>query len=350
MRTIVLNEPFRLAVREGPVPEPAPGEALVRVLRAGVCGTDLHAFRGEQPFFTYPRVLGHELAVEIAGFGGGSAGGNLAAGDRCVVNPYLACGRCAACRAGKPNCCARLEVLGVHRDGGMAEFITVPVEQLVLARGLDPDEMALVENQCIGCHAVGRARIRAGETVLVVGAGPIGLGVIRFALLEGARVLVMDRSEERLAFCRSHLAADHFIPPGSDPAEVLRAVSGGALPAVVFDATGSRESMEAAFRYVEHGGRLVFVGLVQGQVSFDDPEFHKRELTVLASRNARPGDFERVIRSMEKKEADVRPFVTHRASFEAVPRAFPEWVAAGEGVVKAVVDFEDPRPEGRRDA
>src|SRR5438067_817264 len=186
MLQIRLEQPGEFIARESSAPVRAEGEALVRIRRIGVCGTDLHAFQGNQPFFTYPRVLGHELAGEIIEIGANDRG--LTVGDRVAIEPYLACDECRACRSGRYNCCARLEVLGVHRDGGMQELLAAPIRLLHRSERLALEQLALVETLGIGFHAVERAALAPGESVLVVGAGPIGLAVSQFALLAGARV------------------------------------------------------------------------------------------------------------------------------------------------------------------
>jgi threonine dehydrogenase-like Zn-dependent dehydrogenase len=177
MQTIVLNEPEHFVLTDTPQPgDPAPGQALVRVRNIGICGTDLHAYRGRQPFFSYPRILGHELGVEVVAVGDNNA--SLKPGDQCAVEPYLNCGHCIACRRGMTNCCTTLKVLGVSTDGGMREYITLPVNKLHKSEKLGLDQLAIVETLCIGAHAVSRAQPEPGETALVVGAGPIGLTVI----------------------------------------------------------------------------------------------------------------------------------------------------------------------------
>ena len=174
MQTIVLETPGSFTQVDRPdAPGPGPGEALVSVRRIGICGTDLHAFRGRQPFFQYPRVLGHELGVEVLAVGEGVEA--ICPGDRCAIEPYLNCGKCIACRHGKTNCCASLQVLGVHTDGGMCERLIVPASKLHKSLTLTLDQLALVETLGIGAHAVDRAALMAGEVVLVIGAGPIGL-------------------------------------------------------------------------------------------------------------------------------------------------------------------------------
>lgn len=343
VRTVRLAEPFRLETVDIPEPKPAPGEALVRVRQIGVCGTDIHAYRGEQPFITYPRVLGHELAVEIVevnpardAWDAGS-GNSLSPGTLCVVIPYLECGRCVACRAGKTNCCERLEVYGVHRDGGMAEWMTVPLEKLIPAAQLSPDAIALVENQSIGAHAVRRAGVRSDEYVLLIGAGSIGLGVVAAAKRRGARVIVLDVDREKLNFCRRVLGVEHTVEAGDSALEAVRSITSGDLATAVFDATGNLQSMNEAYQFAAHGGRLAYVGIVRANLSIPDPELHKRELTILASRNATRDDFLFVMEGMEAGELDVAALVTHRARLEELPTAMEAWTAPGAGVLKAMV-------------
>jgi len=338
MHAIRLEAPGRLQPAELPSPPaPGPGEARVRVRRIGICGTDLHAFGGRQPFFTYPRVLGHELGVEVLAVGPDAA--PLRVGDRCAVEPYLNCGACIACRRGKPNCCAALQVLGVHVDGGMTEELVLPARKLHPSARLTLEQLALVETLGIGCHAVGRAGIEAGESVLVIGAGPIGLAVMQFAAEAGGRVIALDVNPARLEFCRRQLGVTAAVDAGAgDPAATLRELAGGDLPTAVFDATGNPASMQASFAHAAPGGRLIFVGLFPGAVSFDDPQFHRRELTLLASRNALPADFRRIIALVEAGRIDTTPWITHRAALADLPGAFPAWTRPETGVIKAMVE------------
>lgn len=311
----------------------------MRVHRVGVCGTDIHAFNGKQPFFSYPRILGHELGVEVLAVGAGVT--NVKPGDRCAVEPYLNCGKCIACRRGKPNCCTDLKVLGVHTDGGHRERIVVPAVKLHPSATLSFDQLALVETLGIGAHAVDRASLDAGETVAVIGAGPIGLSVIQFALAADAKVIVIDVNEARLAFCRDRLGVHGLIDArgGADVVAKLKELGGGDLPTAVFDATGNAKSMAAAFEYPAHGGKLVFVGLFPGDVTFNDPNFHRRELTLYASRNARPDDFGRILRLIESGKVDTTPWITHRAPLADVPALFESWTKPETGVLKAMIEL-----------
>ncbi len=324
MKQVVLEQPGRFALQEGAPPAPRAGEALVRVRRVGVCGTDLHAFEGRQPYFTYPRILGHELAAEV--IEAPENGSGLGAGDRCAVEPYVSCGECRACRKGKPNCCERLRVLGVHTDGGMREWLAVPLERLHKSERLDFDRLVLVEPLSIGAHAVARSGLSEGEEVMVVGAGPIGLAVVQFALVAGGRVRVLEVNPIRRTF------AERFgveVLPAADPATA-------GLADVVFDATGNAAAMAESFARVSPGGRLVFVGLVQGTVALDDPLFHGREITLLATRNS-ANEFPRIIRLIEDGRIDTAPWITHRMSLEQVPARFPG-LTQERNFIKAVIE------------
>ncbi len=338
MKTIVLDKPGAFRACETDFPSSvSDGEALVRVHRLGVCGTDLHAYRGKQPFFEYPRILGHELGVEIVEVGANDYGLNV--GDRCAIEPYLNCGGCIACRRGKPNCCTDMKVFGVHVDGGMREQMVAPVEKLHASQRLSFDQLALVETISIGAHAVRRASVQPGETTLVIGCGPIGLGAMAMARAEGADVIALDVNESRLAFCQSSLGIEPVVTAGGDAVDTIKDLSMGEFPTVVIDCTGNKDSMRDALNYLSHGGRLVYVGLFIGDFSLPDPEFHKRETTLLSSRNATSEDMQHVIRCMENGQVDIQPWITHRVASDAMLGEFESWLDPTAGVVKAVVEW-----------
>ena len=327
MKAVILREPKNFEVIDTRDPlSPETNEVQLRVKRVGICGTDLHAYVGNQPFFTYPRVLGHELALEVIDIGPTAIQHNLSIGDLCCVRPYMNCGTCDACQRGFENACLHNKVLGVHRDGGMQELINLPVDKLHKSSILSENELALVEMLSIGCHAVRRAQIIPGETVLVVGIGPIGLGVAQFAHIAGAHVIALDVSAPRLQIANNQAAIEHTIDGKEDVFEQIQAIMRDRLPTVVFDATGNAASMMKSFNYIAHGGRLVFVGLFQGDVTFNDPEFHRRELTLLASRNATAQDFDQVISVLETKRIDVQPWITNCSSPEQMIHDFPKWL------------------------
>ncbi len=337
MKGIVCEEIERFELLELPEPVMGDGEAIIRVKRVGICGTDLHAFKGNQPFFSYPRILGHELAGYVEQVG--DRPGGLSVGDQVSVIPYMHCGQCIACRDGKTNCCVSMKVLGVHIDGGMRERISVPVTHLIRTSGLTLDQSAVLEPLAIGAHAVRRSGLRSGETALVIGGGPIGLGVMAFAKYAGARVIAMDINEERLEFCRSWASADETVNALHEPKERLAELTNGEFPTVVFDATGNAKSMTDAFGLTAHGGKLVYVGLVKADITFNDPEFHKRELTLMGSRNATKEDFDHVFEAVKSGVIDVGRYITHRSTLLEMIGEFGSWLKPESKVIKAMVEL-----------
>ncbi|MER0439779.1 zinc-binding alcohol dehydrogenase family protein [Emticicia sp. W12TSBA100-4] len=338
MKTIILNKPqeFQLISRDFD-DTLAENEALLKIHRIGICGTDYHAYRGRQPFFSYPRVLGHELGAEVIGLGSTAGASGIKIGDKVSVEPYLNCGVCQPCQNGKTNCCESLKVLGVHVDGGMAEYLKVPVNKLHKSAILEYEQLALVETLGIGSHAVQRANVTENDIVLVIGAGPIGLSVIQFAKINGAKIAVMDFSKQRLEFANEAIGIDESIIASEDfSADDLRKILKGNMPTVVFDATGNAQSMMKAFSYVAFGGKLVYVGLFQGDVTFFDPDFHRREITLFASRNALPADFKHIISKMESGQINTKAWLTHEAAFDDLPTIFETWLDPKSHVIKAM--------------
>ena len=346
MTTLVLAKPGRWTSREEPAPtaaDLAAGEALLRVRALGVCGTDLHAFRGTQPFFTYPRVLGHELGVEVVAVAPDVS--RVRPGDRCAVRPYYSADADdQAVRRGLPNCGDALRVLGVHVDGGMRPYLRYRADALHPSATLDYDRLALAEPLAIGRHAADRAGATAADQVLIIGAGPIGLATALFVAESGARLLVADLAADKIAQARRLLtgAETLVVPPGGLPPGVLRGRLGGDLPTVVIDATGHAGSMNGCVDLAAPGGTVVFVGLHQGEVRFTDTTFHKKELTLRASRAALPEDFERVIRALEDGSLDPRPLITHRLAFGRVATDFTGLYELGDSLTKAIIDFPAP--------
>lgn len=335
MNALVCTTPGQFAYQEAKKPVLMPGRAILKIKQIGICGTDLHAFDGTQPYFSYPRILGHELATELVEADGAP---DFRPGEAITFIPYFNCGHCIACRSGKPNCCVQIQVSGVHIDGGMVEYLSVPSYSLVHGEGLGYDELALVEPLAIGAHGVRRAAVQPDEFVLVVGAGPIGLGIMEFARMAGATVIALDLNESRLEFCRERLGVSHTInAKAPDVIEQLRAITNGDMPTVVIDATGSLRAINQAFAYLAHGGRYVLVGLQKGDISFSHPEFHKREATLMSSRNATRADFERVIASMKKGLVNPKTYITHRVAFGQVGNEFAGWLDPAAGVIKAMV-------------
>lgn len=335
MLTVVCAEPGRLEVQQRARPARGPGEVLLRVRRVGVCGTDLHIYTGNQPYLSYPRVMGHELSGVVVE---AEPGSGLAAGDPVYVMPYLSCGRCVACRQGKTNCCVSLQVLGVHRDGAFTEYLSVPQAFVHRAEGITLDQAAMLEFLAIGAHAVRRGEVQPGQRVLVVGAGPIGLGTMLFARLRGAQVVALDGRADRLEVAQRDIAVAAVVPLGAGDEAALARMTGGEFFDVVFDATGSAQAMERGLRFVAHGGRYVLVSIVQDDLRLPDPEFHKREATLLASRNATTADFETVLAAMRAGQVPHRALATHRLALAELPGRFADLLDPAQRVVKAIVE------------
>jgi alcohol dehydrogenase len=337
MKALSLEAPKQFRRVDIPPPsKPRRGEALVRVHRVGVCGTDISGYLGKMPFFSYPRIPGHELGVEVLEVGQDVV--NVQPGDRCSVEPYINDPNSYASRRGRPNCCEKLEVLGVHRDGGLRPELIVPARKLHAAHKLTFDQLALVEPLAIGCHACHRAGPQSDESVLIIGAGPIGLATLEFVRLTGAKISVLDMNESRLEFCRRVMGVRHTLVPSPNLENDLRELTGGHLLDVVIDATGNNRSMSNAFGYIAHGGRLVFVGITTDEVTFRHPVFHKPEGTLLCSRNALPEDFDNIIQLIEEGRIDTRPWITHRAVFDDVIDVFPSYTKPDTGVIKAIIE------------
>ena len=337
MKALVCTQPGNFEYETAPQPVLTQGNAIIKIKRIGICGTDLHAFEGTQPYFNYPRILGHELAGELIEFKNAPG---FQKGEQVTIIPYFNCGICIACRSGKPNCCVNIKVCGVHIDGGMAEYLSVPSYSLVHSNGLSLDELALIEPLAIGAHGIKRAGVTPGEFVLIMGAGPIGLGTMEFARIAGGNVIAMDINDSRLQFCKDKLKVDHAINAlSSNVIEQLMNITHGDMPTVVIDATGSQQAINNGFQYMAHGGRYVLIGLQKGDISFSHSEFHKREGTLMSSRNATRPDFEHVMDAMKKGLIDPLTYITHRAGFDQVKDKFPSWLKAETGVIKAMVSF-----------
>ncbi len=336
MDYIVCQEPGKFMLKQKAPPQALEGEALLKIRKIGICGTDLHAYAGNQPFFSYPRILGHELAASILEIDQHPV---LKAGDNVVVMPYLSCGSCIACRRGKSNCCSSMKVLGVHTDGGMQEIISLPTDLLIPAPRLSLDEMAIVEPLAIGAHALRRANILTDEFVLVIGCGPIGLGLLKQVQLMGAKAIAMDVNEQRLQFASGEMGIPHVIKADDQALAVLSEITDKDLPTAVFDATGNRRALEAGPRYMAHGGRYILVGLSQDRLTFSHPEIHAKETAIICSRNATKEDFSQVISVLNEHNFPTTSFINHSVPFHQMIKNFDTWLAPETGVIKAMVEL-----------
>ncbi len=336
MKYIVCEKPGEFILKEKKAPTRKKDEALLQINKVGICGTDLHAYGGNQAFFKYPRILGHELASEVLEIGENSRG--IEAGDKVVVMPYVSCGACIACKNGKTNCCTNIKVLGVHKDGGMQEQITVPVDLLLPANDLSNDQMAIVEPLAIGAHAVRRASVKSGEYVVVIGCGPIGIGIMKLAQIKGAKVIAIDMNDQRLEYAKKEIGIDYTVNVENNPIEQILEITNGDLATAVFDASGHKGALESGPNYMSHGGRFVLVGLSKGDLTYNHPAVHSKEMTLMCSRNATIEDFEHVISILNQFPTE--SFITHNVPFTEMISHFDSWLNPETGVIKATVDFK----------
>lgn len=327
IKALSCKEPGRFEYVEVGTPEALKGHSTLRIKRVGICGTDLHAYKGSQPYFNYPRVLGHEIAAEY--FNGDHP--DLKKGDLCTLMPYLSCGHCTACKKGKTNCCQQLKVCGVHIDGAMCEYFSISNDLIIPADGLGLDELALMEPLSVAAHGIFRAGDIQREQVLIMGAGPIGLGLVILAQLGEAEIWLMDVNQDRLAFASRSYNVKHTIEVDELKADQKFST--------VIDATGNLQAIESGLNYVDHGGQYILVGLQKQSFSFSHPEFHKRETTLKSSRNATLDDFNRVKKAIQSKAINVLPLITHRMKFDQVIDRFETLYDPGNKVIKALIEL-----------
>jgi threonine dehydrogenase-like Zn-dependent dehydrogenase len=341
VRALFLREPLSIALTDKPEPRQGIGEALVRVRSIGICGSDLHAFRGHHPFVTYPRVLGHELGVEIVEIAPNERG--LAVGDKVCIEPILNCGECYPCRQGRYNCCTRIKVLGIHTDGGMTERISVPIKRLHKPSvDLSFDELALCETLSIGVQAVKRAELKAGETVVILGAGPIGLGLLIAARARGGRCLVSDPLERNRKAALA-MGAESAVDPLRQ--DLTRSVmdwagdDGGAH--VVFEAVGLASTISQAVDLAAPTGRIVIIGVSKERVPISIADLMRKEIDFRTTRNS-SGAFPDVLDLFRKHRAELGTMLTHHFPLEDGPRVF-NWLHEARdstGVIKAVLNVD----------
>ncbi|URN99323.1 zinc-binding alcohol dehydrogenase family protein [Leclercia adecarboxylata] len=338
MKTLICQHPEKIEYIERDMPELKAGEALLKIRAVGICGTDIHAFAGRQPFFSYPRVLGHEICGVVEETG--SDCHRVKKGRRYSVIPCVPCGVCMACQEGKTNCCENVSLYGVHQDGGFSEYLAVREENLVeLPPGLSDNAGALVECFAIGAHAVRRAEIKSQQNVLVVGAGPIGLAAAAIAKAKGARVVVADIDAGRRQQITDKLGLQTLDPIQGNYLDALKTCFDGQLACTLLDATGNKSSMSRSVDLIGHGGKIVFIGLYIGELVLDDPTFHKKETTLLASRNATREDFECVIAFMTAGVLPEKLMVNKEYDFYSFGHRYKEDVVENKSLVKGVIKF-----------
>ncbi|WP_432454131.1 MULTISPECIES: zinc-binding alcohol dehydrogenase family protein [unclassified Agarivorans] len=338
MKSLICEKPYELQYVELDIPSVKPDEVLIKISSVGICGTDIHAYTGNQPFFSYPRVLGHELCGDICQLGS-EVGTEFEVGDKVALIPYVACYQCASCRSGKTNCCENISVIGVHRDGGFSEYLAAPKTNILKVNGVDNNTAALIEPFAISAHAVRRAQLEPGEAVLVVGAGPIGLGAAAIAAADGAHVIVADTQLERRQHVAKELNLATLDPLDEGFQAALTEAFDGSLAQTIIDATGNRHAMNGAVNNIRHGGKIVFVGLFKGNLEISDPDFHKKETSLFASRNATQEDFAKVQGLMKAGKLTANMMLTHRFNFDQLGENYQQNVVDNRDLIKGVIEF-----------
>src|SRR5580700_1387239 len=319
VKALVLKRPGEASVETVPDPVVAPGEILLRVRMVGFCGSDLNSFRGRNPLVTFPRILGHEVSATI--IEGDTA---LPAGTDVALSPYTSCGSCASCRRGRPNACQFNQTLGVQRDGALAEFVAMPREKLYPAK-LTRKELCLVEPLTVGFHAVARGRVKADDTVAVLGCGGVGLGAIAASNARGARTICVDMDDEKLVVARAAGGSDAVNTANESLHDRLLEITDGRGPDVVIEAVGTPSTFRAAVEVVAFTGRVVYIGYAKEPVSYETRLFVQKELDILGSRNAGPEDFAAVVRLLEAERFPVDEAVSLTVSLDEAPGALRSW-------------------------
>jgi len=339
MKSLICEKPFAIHYIETPKPTIKTDEVLLKIKAVGICGTDIHAYTGNQPFFSYPRILGHEICGLVEEVGDSCS--NDLIGQYVVVIPAIACGECAACLEGKTNCCDTISLYGVHQDGGFQDYLAVKSSNIIpVPASVDPAAASPVGCVAIGAHANRRADSKAKENILVVGAGPIGLGTAAIALANKANVILADVSDERRAHAESVLGIKTLNPMEATYVDDLHRAFDGNFACTVMDATGNKASMTNSVNLIRHGGKIVFIGLYIGDLQLDDPTFHKKETTLIASRNATFEDFTRVIELFESKDISEKIMVNQEFHFDTIGLDYEHNVVKNSSLVKGVIRFD----------
>jgi len=307
MEAVLFDQPRAARLAEVPQPSPGPGEVLVRTRLAGICGSDMHAYHGTQPFFVYPQTPGHEVVGEVVA---GGEGVRLEAGGRVVVDPTVSCGQCRPCRLGRYNCCANIRVLGVHVPGVLAEWFVAPAHRLHAVPDHVPDEVAvLAEPLSIGYHAADRAGVQTGDHVAIIGAGPIGLSLVLMVQARGARSLVVDLEPSRLAVARRMGAEVTVDASACDTVAAALEWTEGDGVALAFEAVGTPHTIRAAADMAGPTGRVVILGLCQKDVCLPGSMFVRKELEVVGSR-LHQNTIEQVVALLSTGALDPRPLLS----------------------------------------
>lgn len=342
MKALVIQMPGKAVITEVPEPVRKPGEALLKVRRVGLCGSDLNSFRGRNPMVSFPRTPGHEVAATILELDEDEP--RLKVGMDVTLSPYTSCGVCSSCLRGRNNACQANQTLGVQRDGALTEYICIPVERLYPAR-LSLKELCIVEPLTVGFHAVARGRIASGDTVAILGCGGVGLGAVAASAFRGATTIAVDVDDAKLAVAKQ-AGAKHTIHAQNERlGEQLREITGGHGPDGIIEAIGTPDTFRLAVEEVAYTGRVVYIGYAKEPVCYETKLFVQKELDILGTRNAQPEDFHSVIEMLVGKRFPVDSAVSHIVSLAEAPQVLEQWSAEPAKFSKIMIDL-DSTPSG----
>jgi len=340
MLSVVVEKPNSMAVSERPMPEPQPDEVRVRVRYAGICGSDLHIFHGKNPFVSYPRIIGHEFVGRVEALGAGVDASRL--GQTVVVDPVISCGQCHACRIGRQNVCSKLQVIGVHRDGGFSEYVCAPAKNAyVIPAGLALPSASIIEPFAVAANVTTRTGVLSSDVALIYGAGPVGLNLLQvLKKVHGIKAYITDHFDERLALALAcGASADEIINTSREPlpdALTKRGVEGG--PTLIYDAVCHPSILEEAVRIAAPAGRIGVLGFSTSPSAIPQQELTKKELTLYASR-LNCAMFPTVIDWIARGLVDPGHIITHKVDFHDVAGAFDIAERNPRESCKVLLDF-----------
>lgn len=338
MQAIKLEKPWEVACVDIDMPTRKEGEALIKVKAAGICGSDIGAFRGTNGLVSYPRIIGHEIAGEVVEIGPNKKG--IKVGDRVVVDPYLYCGHCYPCSIGRTNCCEHLRVLGVHVDGGMCEYFTHPADMLVkIPEGMSWVQAAMAEPLTISLHGIHRGGLKAGEYCAVIGAGPIGLVAGLVAQAYGAHAILLDIVDERLQFAKK-LGIEHVVNSmdKEKAVEEIRKITGGTMAQQVMECSGANVAIRSTLDFVSNAGRITLTGWPKKETSIPTDLITKKEVDIRGARTS-AGEFEEALDLINSKRVDMMQVLTKTVSAKEAPATIIDIEKNPGKYMKVVVTF-----------
>lgn len=338
MKAIKISSPGSVSCENISAPIPAPGQALIRIMAAGICGSDIGAYRGTNSLVSYPRIIGHELAGIVESIPENNPKG-IRPGDHVVVDPYLYCGKCYPCSIGRTNCCDSLNVLGVHVDGGMAQYYCHPADMLIpIPKDMDWTLAAMAEPLTISLHGIHRGCLKAGEYCAIFGAGTIGVLAAMIANAYGANPILIDVVQERLDFAKS-VGIAHTIHSGAtDLVAEVEKITQGKLCQLVMECSGANACVRASLDLVCHAGRITFTGWPPKETSLPTDVITRKEIDIRGARTS-AGEFEEAIELILSGKVDVRALVTKKISLEQTPETIRDIARNPGRYLKVVADL-----------